>query len=348
MVVYWLLFTFFAAGTLFRRPQHPGVRATYPFLAIGLLIVALLIGFRYKVGPDWIAYQNMFDFAGRADLDSVLTRKDPGYQFLNWAAGRIGAGIWLVNLVCGLILSWGLSRFARTRTDPWLAVLVAIPYLVIVVAMGYSRQGVALGILLAGLASFRTSGSILKFAIYVAAAALFHKTAVVALVFVIVAAQRSKLLNALAGAIAFYFLYDLFLNDSVDMLVDRYFDTEYSSQGTAIRVAMNLVPAAIFLLYQRRFGFSQQEANIWRNFSYASFGFLILLLVLPSSTVVDRLALYAIPLQIAVLSRVPTVFTKRAFGTVLVVAYSFAVQFTWLNFADHAHAWAPYRLYPFG
>jgi hypothetical protein len=30
-----------------------------------------------------------------------------------------------------------------------------------------------------------------------------------------------------------------------------------------------------------------------------------------------------------------------------VLAYSFAVQFVWLNFADHARSWVPYRIFPF-
>ena len=67
--------------------------------------------------------------------------------------------------------------------------------------------------------------------------------------------------------------------------------------------------------------------------------------MLPSSTAVDRLALYVMPLQIAVLSRAPIVFGARL-GTILVLSYSLAVQFVWLNFATHAKFWIPYQAYP--
>jgi len=47
--------------------------------------------------------------------------------------------------------------------------------------------------------------------------------------------------------------------------------------------------------------------------------------VLPSSTAVDRLALYVMPLQIAVLSRAPIVFGVRL-GTILLLSYSLVVS----------------------
>jgi hypothetical protein len=76
-----------------------------------------------------------------------------------------------------------------------------------------------------------------------------------------------------------------------------------------------------------------------------TFLLLVLLLVLPSSTAVDRLALYVMPLQVAVLSRFPLAFGRRM-GTFIVVLYSLAIEFVWLNFATHARFWIPYQVYP--
>ena len=123
------------------------------------------------------------------------------------------------------------------------------------------------------------------------------------------------------------------------------FETEYSSQGAAIRVVMNLVPAAAFFFFRRRLEFSILERRIWFYHSVAALVLLVLLLVLPSSTAVDRLALYVMPLQIAVLSRFPLLFGPRL-GTVIVVLYSLAIEFVWLNFATHARFWVPYQVYP--
>jgi hypothetical protein len=315
-------------------------------LALGALAVALAIGLRYKVGADWETYRFLFSYANFADLTRVLAIGDPGYQLLNWTVQRVDAEIWLVNLVCGAIFTYGLFRFVRAQPDPWLAFVVAVPYLVVVVAMAYTRQAVAMGILMAGLASLQQRGSILRFALYVATAALFHKTVVVVLPLVIFAAQRSRLLNVLAGIAGSVLLYDIFLSSSVEGFVRNYIETEYSSQGAGIRVAMNLVPAIAMLLFRRRLPFGPVEMRTWTYFSLGAVAMAVALFVLPSSTVVDRLSLYLIPLQLAVLPRLPYLFKSRNLGRYLIIIYSGLVLYVWMNFAVHAEYWLPYQLYP--
>ncbi len=344
MLVYWLLFAFFATGALLSVRQGEGQPSL--LFIVGSAIIALLIGLRYEVGGDWETYQFLFSYARYADLGRLLQLGDPGYQLLNWFAQRVGNDIWVVNLVCGSIFAWGLYRFCRVQPDSWLAFTVAIPYLVVVVGMGYSRQAVAIGILMAGLASLARGASILKFTIYVAAAALFHKTAVVVLPLVIFAGERNRLLNVLAGVAGTFLLYDLFLAESLEGFVRNYIETEYSSQGAAIRLMMNAVPAVIFLLFRKRLRFHPTEERIWFFFSLASLAMPLLLAIVPSSTVIDRLALYLIPMQIAVLPRLRYRFSGKL-GTVLVIGYSGLVLFVWLNFAVHADYWVPYRFYPF-
>ena len=71
-----------------------------------------------------------------------------------------------------------------------------------------------------------------------------------------------------------------------------------------------------------------------------------MVLVSPSTTAVDRVALYVLPIQIAVLSRVPGGLLSEFTGKLAVIGYSLAVQFVWLNFAAHADYWVPYRFFP--
>ena len=67
---------------------------------------------------------------------------------------------------------------------------------------------------------------------------------------------------------------------------------------------------------------------------------------------IDRLALYLIPLQMFVLSRLPEAFGngERPNGQVVlgVIAYSAIIQFTWLNYAQNSNFWIPYKLFPLG
>ena len=344
MLVYWLLLGYFVVGAMMTKPQA-GKRPAVTMMALGALVIALAVGLRFKVGADWETYEFLFSYSRYAGLGRLLEIGDPGYQVLNWAVQRIGFEIWVVNLISATVFSYGLFRFARSQPDPWLTLVVAVPYLVVVVAMGYTRQAVAIGILMAGLASLQRRGSILRFALYVAVAALFHKTVVIVLPLVIFASQRSRVLNILAGIAGSILLYDIFLSSSVEGFVRNYIETEYSSQGAAIRIVMNLVPAVALLMFRRRLQFGPVEQKVWTYFSLAAIAMVVALFVLPSSTVVDRLSLYLIPLQLAVLPRLVHLFKGAAFGRYLVMIYSTLVLFVWLNFAVHAKYWVPYQLY---
>jgi EpsG family len=347
VLIYWALFGYFAAGALL-APSGGAQARSRPFLALGAVVTGLLIGLRYRVGADWDTYAYWFSYAGRGGFDRLLKFGDLAYQFLNWGFAHGGLEIWAVNLVCGAIFSWGLWRFCKAQPEPWLAFAVAIPYIAIVIAMGYTRQGVALGILMAGLASFQRNSSTVRFAVYVAVAALFHKTAVVAFPLVALASPRNRLLNLLLVIATSYLLYGLFLGDAMEQFVQHYItQTRYSSQGAGIRIAMTLFAALVLWITRRQLGLTETEWRLWRNFSLAAVAALVLLFVLPSSTAVDRISVYLMPLQLAVLSRVPIAIRSELPGRAAVIGYSALVQFVWFNYAQFSRLWVPYQFYPF-
>ena len=344
MFPYWILFAYFAAGAALVPAQAiPDQRPKRAYLLIGMLITTVMIGTRFEVGADFQTYKSIFASVRHVSLERALSLGDPGYQFINWTFQQWNGDIWLVNLVCAAIFVWGLTRLCLNQPMPLLAVLTAVPYLIIVVAMGYTRQAVALGILMAGLASLGRGSSVIRFALYVAVAALFHKTAVLVLPLVIFAGKRNRLLNVIAGAALFVLFFDLFLSDSTDQFVKNYVEARYSSQGAWIRIILDLVPALLLLIWRGRFGLTDQEEKVWRYIAFAACALPFILLATPSSTAVDRMALYLIPLQIVILSRAYLLFKNRKLGVAAVIVYAFLVQFTWLNFATHAKYWVPYR-----
>lgn len=352
-----MLFAVFAAGSLASaRIAAIGTRSGLP-LRVACLATAVMIGMRYAVGGDWENYEEILLTTRYLDLFEALgwsgdyvSLQEPGYSLVNWIGGWFGFEIWFVNLVCGLIFCWGLMKFANRQPNPWLAVVVAVPYLIIVVAMGYTRQAVAIGFILAGLAVVDRT-TILRFLGYIFAAVLFHKSAVLVLPLVALAATRQRvIIFPMMGASAIL-LYYLFVQADVERLVGNYVEAEYQSEGAGIRVAMNLPPAILFLLFQKRFGLEAQQAKLWRNFALAALGALLILMFTAATTAVDRLALYLIPLQLFVLSRLPSAFPSREGREnseikLAVIAYSAIVQFVWLNYATNADFWIPYRFYP--
>jgi hypothetical protein len=346
MLVYWALFAFFAVGATFDVRNRPNLMRPRPIWIVGGLMIFLMIGLRYKVGADWQQYEFIFSYAGHVGFSRAIEIGDPTYQALNWTVHWLGGEVVWVNLVCAALFTWGLFRLARTQPYPWLAILVAVPYMVIVVS-SYTRQGAALGILMGGLASLIRGGSLGRFIVYAALAATFHRTAIAVVPLVVFSRPRNRFLNIIGGLAACFALYDFFLSDSMDAFVENYIERQYSSQGAAIRIAMELLAAAAFLARRKAFAFPEGEDRLWFYFSIASLAALALLIVSPSSTAVDRLSIYLMPLQVVILSRVPLVYASRLVGLLLVGVYCLAVQFVWLNFAVHAQYWIPYRFYPF-
>ncbi len=353
---YWLMFLLPALAALSARRNSPHAATGLRSLKLNeawiaaILALSVLIGLRFEVGADWNVYLGYLYLVQNLSLAEVLQGKDPGYQLLNWISAYMGWDIYGVNLIGGTIFSIGLATFCRSLPRPWLALSVAVPYAVIVVAMGYSRQGIALGLSMLALVALGRRETYL-FVFWVVLGATFHISAIILLPIAALAATRNRYWTALWVGLVAFGAYLLLLEETVELYVTRYgAETIIQSQGTMIRLLMNAVPAAILLLWQRRFEFTKAEALLWRWFAIISLALLGLFLVSPSSTAVDRVALYMLPLQLVVFAHLPDVFGRKGQRnedlTAAVLIYYVAVQFVWLNYASNAVAWLPYRFYP--
>ena len=340
-----------AAFAYNRAPRSAGVgvpdRTRMPSgTYVLVLATALLMGLRYQVGGDWFPYLENYQLVQLLDYGQALDTFDAGYATLVFWAGRMDAGIWLVNLGCALIMTFGIVRFCSRQPNPALSFLVAIPYLIIVVGMGYTRQGTAIGLILAGLVH-ADGRSTRKLILYVLAAALFHRSALLVMPLVLTPLLRRNFVYSVAAGITFAGLFAVLLSRQSDALITNYVDAGAESGGAAVRVAMNLIPAALALLYRKRLGFSEYQSEVWSVFALVALATFPLVLFGNFSTAVDRFALFLIPLQIAILPRLPYIFgNKKALNAqlmLLVTGYSAAVQLVWLVYATHAPYWVPYH-----
>jgi hypothetical protein len=351
---YWLLFlvpAYQAVSRLRLQPSSfPG--KSWPELwRVMFVLIALMIGLRHEVGGDWYTYLANMMATTDLTLEQALTgsRRDPADSFLNWVAAQSSFGIYLINCIHGTIFASGLLIFCRRQPRPWLAVTVAVPYLITVVAMGYSRQGVAIGLVMLGLVALEDK-KVFKFLLWIALAAAFHKSAVILVPLAMLAGTRRRWLTLFWVGMTAVLLFGLLLKEYVDSLIGGYINTQYESSGAAIRITMNALPAALFLLLRKRFHLTPAQRTFWTWMALGGLAFVVLLYISPSSTAVDRVALYWIPMQIFVWSRVPDAIGRTGATTAgwvyAVVAYSATVHFVWLFFADNADSWLPYQFYP--
>lgn len=348
MLPYWLLFSVTALVALAAaNGRFRAGRVDFPvFWGFTYLVLVGMVGFRYRVGGDWHSYLHNLDLLRGATLLESLSYGDPAYQAVSWLFADFEAGIYLVNAACAAIFCYGLMKFCQALPRPWLALAAAVPYMIIVVAMGYTRQSVALGCWMVGLVALQR-GSWIRFLGWVLLGAMFHKSAVILLPLPIILARHHRLLST-AGVLAAVALgYFSLLQDSIDELYAGYVEAAYQSEGALVRLLMSVVPAVILLLVRKRLRLAAPEMTIWRWLSLIAIGLFAALYISPSSTAVDRVALYLLPLQLFVFSYLPSVMAPRSKLPVVaaVLAYYAMVQFVWLNYAYHAIAWLPYRIY---
>lgn len=352
---YWFLFAVCACFAGSRRDVRHEITATAPrgrwpdaWLVLFILMF-LMIGLRHQVGADWVVYNANLERMTQAPFANVFELAEPAYAMLEWIGANIAGDIYFVNFVCAIFFTWGLLSFCRAQSRGELALVVAVPYLLIVVAMGYTRQGVAIGIAMMGIVAL-SRGSPLRFLLWIALAVTFHKSAMVLVPLAAVAATRRHVFTLLSVIVFGATLIVLLLQESIDSYTHAYIASEMESVGAATRVAMNAFPAILFLILRKRFQLSVNERSFWTWMSWVALLFVLLLPVFPSSTAVDRVALYWIPLQLFVLSNIPNVLgqsnKKNTVWIYAVIGYSAAVQFVWLTYANWAPTWLPYRFYP--
>lgn len=341
MFAYWFLYTIPALPAFIgvRRPD----RLTSTWLIIGLLFI-LAVGFRDQVGGDWSNYLKYYHHTFELPLKNIGFSEDPGYLLLNWLMAKWEWDIYGVNTACGAFFILGLLRYCRQLPWPWLGFAVAVPYLIVVMAMGYTRQSVALGFFFFALTDIER-GYFLRYLVWIALGATFHKSAVLLVPLgILISHRRGWLWHSITVAAVAYGLWDLFLAEHQDHLWREYVDKQMESQGARIRVFMNLVPGVLLLLYAKRWKLLFPAYDMWFWLSIAALAGIVL--VDFATTAVDRVSLYFTPLQIAVFARLPILmwgqFSPQLIRLAIITGYA-AVLFVWLNHATHAEYWLPYR-----
>lgn len=355
MLIYLLLFFVFAGASLsyIHNPRFDGAinQIQSGIWLLVFIVLSLIIGFRYEVGGDWDSYLAQLNYQVDEPFSTVAEKSDIAYYLINWIGANMIGGIFLVNLICGALFSLGLITFSRAQSNPWLVMAISTPYLINVVAMGYTRQGVAVGLFMMAI-TFLKKGSHFRFLLWLFFAALFHKSAVFLApiaIFILAFSKRWYISFPLA-CFFFILMYVFLLQDSVDELFKGYIESDYESSGTTIRVIMNAAPSIIFLTLRRRILLSYIEYMFWTLMAMGGIFIAGLLFFSPSSTAIDRIALYWIPIQLFVYSRLPEVFSRSGHANsklvLMILLYSLVILLTWLLYAKHSTAWLPYRFYP--
>jgi len=206
--------------------------------------------------------------------------------------------------------------------------------------MGYTRQSVAIGLFFAGLALLK-KGRIPSYVLLIVAAGTFHVSAFLLLLLVIfplIAGRNWKTTGIVAGLVCLIAVLTL---PNLISQISGYVGGHHTSRGAVVRGLMTALPALILLLTPRLW--AVRDLTIWRPISV--FGLLLVPAVFFASTLVDRLGLYLLPLQVFVWGTLPSLNVAKVIQRIAplaIFAYSGLVLWVWLNFGLNTRCWIPY------
>lgn len=325
-----------------------GKRPSFGWVIYGLLLL-IFIGLRHETGSDWSGYMGMGDRLSAMNFDELLQQNELAFSLVFWGSLRLGLELYGVNMLITAIFLYGLFKYCKTQLNPWLAIYTALPYLVIVVAMSATRQTAAIGFTLLALAGWNQS-SLNRKLFLIAMGSLFHTSAAIFGIFVILGSKLSLLKKAVLGS-GLLVVVVAFLGAS-DRVLTRYqtyyFDdaTMIDAPGAMQQVMLLVIPAIIFLIVNfknRNFKALIPHGQIIYVMSIMSIA--LIPMAMTYSLAASRISFFLFPVSIAVMATIPEIFpaSSRSAVKFLIVLYGFVTLGLWLNYANTAFGWFPYN-----
>ncbi len=120
------------------------------------------------------------------------------------------------------------------------------------------------------------------------------------------------------------------------------------SAGGALRTYLNAVPVFVALFYWNRIKMISTDYKIMKWMAIACLVAIPALSIGP--TLIDRLGLYLMPVQVALWPRLIAVqrtMLLRSSWAAMIIAFYGLVLYVFFHYAVHSHLWIPYRMWPF-
>ena len=344
MIPYFLLLLMPCVFALFntRRLSLPLWYATF-------FVYVVFVGFRFEVGPDWVQYKYIHNSLAYFSFWDVIIQVEPLSYLLFWLSQTSGNEVYISNIVAALIVMTGVFSFARRAPNPWLAVVAATPYFIIVMGMSGVRQAMAAGVILF-LFSRWERYSLLKRGGYILVSALFHTSALVNAIFLIIKLNIAMRYKLVLGTVIF--LITLYLSLEVSMYSEnmlryqqRYIEDSFviESIGSLYHITMIAIPAILGFIFKRRILAHMHNSALLHFGLYAALSLFLLNFI--STTVASRLTVYLYFVPMMVYPAIVASMSKRTqlAGAFLVVAVHMLILLGWFSLANVSFTYIPYK-----
>lgn len=242
------------------------------FIFPSFSLLFIVSSFRGNFTSDYINYSYLFDIYNRFGFLEALQLgllKEPGYKALNVLIGSFTDNPLYLFITVSLITLWSFYyQFNKYSKYIWLSAVMFVTVGAYYTSFNIMRQILAVAIVFAG-SKHLYERNFLKYCFVVLAASLFHKSAVVMIVFYFVLNLKISFKNFIFISIALL-LSALYL-DNLIILIQKYFYSVYTSDMygmTEISFANAVLPIALLgfcIFHYKKLDFTNNINIIWFN-----------------------------------------------------------------------------------
>lgn len=301
------------------------------FYYLILFTLFIFASLRYKVGCDWVAYEGLFYTINEYEWFNIFNNRDPLFYLINGLLNKLNFSFLTLNVIFGAIFFWGIHVFAKRQPDPLSFLILTFPILIINMPMSGIRQGAAIGLICIALVHFSDCRPF-KFIMWVLIASGFHLSAIVFLLLIPFSTGRyNNTRLALLMILILPSLIFIFFSEGALKALDLYIGAGREAYGATFRVGILTLSAIYFYLcvkekWKKTFPIDYNLASL------GSMGMVLLLLILPISTIIsDRFGYYLIPIQAMIFARLPFLPFKLNHSIHIILPYLglFTVFLVW-------------------
>ncbi len=308
-----------------------------------LIYLIIFIGLRFQVGGDWFQYEDIFRLTIERNIIFDV-KNDVIFTLLVRLIAIIGQDIVVLNLILALIFVYSINYFIDKETDWFLVYVTIIPIYIIIIGMGFIRQASAIAFFLLS-TKLMFNNSFIRSGLFFIFSLGFHKTILPygIIYFLSIKNIYQFFLISLTLIASFILFYDNFIR------LLYYYAGEgvhFISFGSIQRLGIIFLFATIFIIFQKKLINNDNERRVILTLS------IIVLIITPFvffySSAIDRLAFYAIPVQIFCIMRSHRLFkskNKYLLFKLGIYFISLLIIFVWINFSIHKVGWLPYQNY---
>jgi hypothetical protein len=317
------------------------------YIAFIWVILGALSAFRYNVGTDYIAYEEMFNGVVTNTLPPVWLAKEKGYLWLLELVNILGGNFQAVCLITTIMITcfsyYGFKFILKDRSD-------FMPLLTLLYIMGMYfftlnaiRQSIAVAIFIFSI-KYIYERKLLKYFFLTVIAFLFHRSAIVLfpLYWVLnMRLSRSAIIFLIFISIGivvldpFESLKNLFL--VYDLMYAGYFTDEIRNNSTGmLGIFVSIVSSIGFVILGSTLNRDDKIQNIIFNSVVV---FVILRLISLDMSVMNRLAIYFKPMILVfILFTIMTLIHNIKNIKIVTVFLLLVLSFSYTNYASYIRA----------